>query len=236
MASISKRGRAVSKVIKMARRVARRRFKTRRIPLRALPRSVIPEVKRFFDNSTTAQTLTTAAAGAYFNYNINNIAQGSDISNRTGDMVYSKSFYIKGMIQGSGGANFDSYRVDLIEDREPLNGGVAGGWPSIYNSAYTTNTDGINAMLNPSARQRFRIVKTIKGTLNTYLTSTTGPVVTPGVRHFKWYVKTNKKQRFNVTTASNPYWGVRYFIVAWSDVTTNTPVLWLNCEHRFTDA
>lgn len=205
----------------------------RKIPLSKLPASVRPEIKRYVDQTWTAETLD-AAGSASFNFTMNNLAQGVNYNQRVGDKVFSKSFYIKGILEGSTGVNYANYRIDLIQDRQPA--ATNPGWTDIYLGGGATDKDNLNAVLNPNNRQRFRIMKTIKGPLLSYLESTTGPTSTPGVKHFKMFVKTNKFMRWNNTAASTPNDGVRYFLVGWSDLNANVPKAYVQVEHRYSDA
>lgn len=216
------------------RRIYRRRRYVKKsiIPMSRMPPSLRPEIKRLVDQSWTAQTLSNAGSAA-FNFNIDKLAQGDNYNQRQGDRVFSKGFYIKGIIEGSSSNNYVNYRIDVIRDRQPA--ATSPGWTDIYLGGGATNTDNMNAVLNPNNRQRFKILKTFKGTVQSYLMSTTGPTVTPGVKHFTAFIRSRHQLMYNNTGNSTPNDGYHYFIVGWSDVTANTPQVFMTVEHSYTD-
>lgn len=220
-------------VRKNVRRKFKRRFrKAKKIPMYRIPNSIKPEVKRIINNVWTAETLDNPAA-----YSINNeiiyLAQGADYNNRIGDRVYVKGIYVKGYIEGSSGANFQNYRIDFVKDYEPAAG--VPSWATVY-LAGTTDTDSLQSFVNPLYRRRFRIARSIRGTLRTQATEGTVAIATPGVRKFRYWIPIRKMVVFNTSSAATPNQGMGFYAIGWSDLTSNTPKVYMQTELVFTDA
>lgn len=108
-----------------------------------------PEVKHFVGLANFVNV--TAAAGAI--QNLNEVAGGSGISDRVGDVIRSKSIEV---IMNQGSVTAGSI-VRFIVVKDSQNGAIA---PSISGAAISvlTSASPTLAMLNPTARPRFKVL------------------------------------------------------------------------------
>nr|WAE42280.1 MAG: capsid protein [Cressdnaviricota sp.] len=210
-------------------------YKKRKVTMKQLPSMLRPEMRHLIQNVWTAETLDTPAAPSVLT-NILQIPVGTDYDTRTGYEVFIQGVRIKGQVNASTASPQDSFRIDVLLDREPAAGysGGAALFNLIYGTFYTTASDQLCAVLDPHARQRFKILRSLRRQdISNYINPATNAAPQ---QHFDMWIPLRRKLRFSQTGTSNPYFGFNLVVMGWSNVASNTPQVFMVTDVSFTDA
>jgi len=199
-----------------------------------LPRSMIPETKRMFSYFWDAETLDAPSGGASSFFFLQDIAQGSNSTQRIGDSIFVKRIVIRLIIDQSAGNNTTTANLALIKDTEPAAASPA--WTDLFQGIGGSSAAMYNvAIPNFDERSRFKYLKRITQPLvwqaAYYNAAAFG---TPQVISLTLVQEVNQQVSYNGTSAT-PERGAEISLWGWSDLTANTPKCNASMEIFFTD-
>lgn len=215
-----------------------KRKTTKRIPLRRMPRAVIPEIKKI-DFYLTATQFGVGSTDAVIRSPCQ-IAAGDNIANRTGNKVFMKYLLIRGDCTIDADDPLSLCRLEVMLDKQP-NAGTA-TWANMYEATG-------NAVLDVHAQRAFATAtrfKTLKSkTFKLGLGTTADGAITsaaamngnsPGQFHFKWKIPVNKYMTYVDGSAAVPTTN-NIVIVVWGQQAVATgPLVNYTVRGYFSDA
>lgn len=246
---IPRGARFVNKVMRKMRRQSNKRkynlARRRKIPLSKIPKSILPEVKKF-DYEGSLLNIQTAGTGPLQTSAFTNISQGDTVSTRTGQAIFVKYVVINMLITSSEVATWNSTRIAFHLDKQPYGSSYAAGvpWTTLYEDASTNILDTLS-MPNTTSTGRFKLVKSIFFVRSPHLIEVSGgaPGATPVDSiaanppvHFHIKIPINKTVRFQ-DGSNEVSSGVKLYLTAWSNQDAGScPIMNFYARTYFTDA
>jgi len=196
-------------------------------------RSVPTETKYYMNNDWTAETLDDRVTGASFNFNLMRLAQGTGTGQRVGSQVQAKGLSIKLITRQGTTLGQEFNRIDFWMDTQPNAANAT--WGALYDGG-ATRLDEINATITEAARKRFRLLRSLVFNHRNFLTSSTGPVVSPDANFAKvWIPLKGRRIHYDGSAAGNPDGGCNVFAVGWGTVSADTTRVYMMSNFSFQD-
>lgn len=208
-----------------------------RIPSYLMPRMALPEIKRYqaiqFWQKETLDDYTAVSTYAV----MNNIAQGVGPTQRVGDTIFVKMIKFRGNVIGSGGTQINNCCIALVEDLEPAAG--TPGFNDVFQGGAIDAGGYLNPIMNDDKRSRFKLRRLLRFNLGwkSAVQAVGGGSIlaTPDNQFFDITCKVNKKVKYNDNAAA-PYSGSNFYLIGWSDLTSNTPRVDCGVQVWYSDA
>jgi hypothetical protein len=202
-----------------------------------LPRALLPELKRAFNVAFwDAETLDDPGTGASTYYLLSQIAQGSNPTQRIGDVIYVHRVVIRMYIEQSSSATFSTAELRLVADTEPAAGGPA--WTTVFQGIGGSSIQAYHvAIPDFDLRWRYKYLREVSVPMSWTASSVNAGVTTSAIRPVSavWDIKVDREVAYNSTSAY-PVKGQELILWGWSSLNANTPKCWASYEIFFTDA
>jgi hypothetical protein len=211
--------------------------KEKRIRLRIPTTMLHPEMKRmygvgFFD----AATVGTPASG-YQKYSfISQVSAGTSSYQRLGDAIFVEKIVLRLLVYQNTTITFTTANIAAVLDNEPASGEPS--WTDVFQGIGSSDLGSYDvAIPNYDKRSRFTIVREIRCPLQWAAAYWNGSaaVISTTPHHLVLEIPIRRRAMFDGATA-RPYRGVELTLYAWSDTTTNKPLIQGAYEVFFTDA
>lgn len=210
-----------------------------KIPRAMIPKQISPDMERkhAVDFFWRAETMDDYSAPS-INGDSFLITQGNGFNSRISESIRIHYVSYKYHIEQSVGTTYNNVTMCWVLDREPYVASAtsAPAWGNVFANEGTA-TGNLNPFLNPTSRDRFKILRTKRYTLCTtaaYTDAGGASHLVPAVVDDQVFVKINDTVRYS-NAATQPVSGPQVWLFAWSDVTSNTPKIWCGSDTCFSD-
>lgn len=216
----------------------------RRLPLRKMPKSVLPEIKRR-DNYYASPSLESTSGTVYQTSLFTSIPVGDAFNERTGSKVFIKYVTFKILVVPSATVTWNAWRIAFHIDKEPMASTYAAGipWTTMYQDTGNV-TNNLNAPPNQTLVGRLKIVKELFSIKSPHLLQVSGgpdptPITSvqanPPIR-YTFKIPINKVVHYGNGT-NEIQSGVKLYLTGWSNQNgAAAPIMYAVARTYFTDA
>lgn len=166
------------------------------------------------------------------------LTQGVGFNQRVSESVRIKYVSYKYHIEASGGITQNNVTICWVLDRQPYVASATSkpAWGNVFANGGDATVN-LNPILNPTSRDRFKILRTKRYALSAtaaYLDSGGVVHIAPAVVNDEVFIKVNDIVRYSGTDLQ-PVSGPQVWCMAWSDLTANTPKIWMMSDTCWVD-